>query len=234
MREPGDVVRDASQFTIADGSGDRFSGYAVIGLPFSSGHVLALRCFAASSLGAAYTSVWHRDPKGRWTFHQNVAAEQSCPRYFGAAITRNTMEPIRIDWTDPRRFCVTVDPPGEIVWDIRLATTAATWTMNSAVSAIPGSWWKKRYVLRIMETAARWMLGAGEMKLAGHTPNGHAFTAMPRQIWSIAESRATIRGVDAGKPAPLPQQAMLADLCIPQRGIFAIVTAVLETSAGPS
>ena len=25
-------------------------------------------------------------------------------------------------------------------------------------------------------------------------PNGHAFTAMPRRIWSIAESRATIRG----------------------------------------
>lgn len=32
----------------------RFSGYAVIGLTFSSGHVLALRRFAASSVGAAY------------------------------------------------------------------------------------------------------------------------------------------------------------------------------------
>jgi len=93
MREPRNFARDVSQFAIPDGSGDRFSGYGVIGLPFSSGHVLALRCFEVSSLGTAYTSVWHRDPKGRWTFHQNVPPEQSCPRYFGAAITENTTEP---------------------------------------------------------------------------------------------------------------------------------------------
>ncbi len=228
MREPRDFVCDAGQFTIPDGSGDRFSGYAIFGLPFSSGHVLALRCFTASSLGAAYTSVWHRDPKGRWNFHQNVAPELGCPRYFGAAITQNTMERIRIDWTDHCCFCVTVDAPGEIVWEIRLAPTRATRMMNIALRAIPASWWQKRSVLCMMETAARWMLGAGEMKLAGHTPNGQAFTAMPRRIWRIAESRATIRGIDAGEPAPLPKQAKLADLCIPQRGIFAIVTAVVE------
>ena len=141
MKEPRDFARSISQFTIPDGTGDRFSGYAVIGLPFSSGHVLAHRCFAASSLGTAYTSVWHRDPKGRWTFHQNVPPEQSCPRYFGAAIAGNTTEPIRIDWIDSRRFCVTVDAPGEIVWDIRLAPTLATRIMNAAASAMPSSWW---------------------------------------------------------------------------------------------
>jgi hypothetical protein len=157
-----------------------------------------------------------------------VSPELACPRYFGAAITQNTTSPIRIDWADQCCFRVTVAAPGEIVWDIRLAPTLATRMMNVAVSAMPGSWWKERSVLCIMETAARWMLGAGEMRLAGHTPNGHAFAAMPRRIWSVAESRATIRGVDAGEPAPLPKQAMLADLCIPQRGIFAIVTAVLE------
>ncbi len=104
MREPRDFARDANQFAIPDGSGDRFSGYAIFGLPFSSGHVLALRCFAASSLGAAYTSVWHRDPKGRWNFHQNVSPELACPRYFGAAITQNTTSPIRIDWADQLLF----------------------------------------------------------------------------------------------------------------------------------
>ncbi len=208
MREPRDFARDASQFTIPDGSVDRFSGYAVVGLPFSSGHVLALWCVEASSLGVAYTSVWHRDPKGRWTFHQNVPAEQSCPRYFGVAIAENTMEAIRIDWTGQRHFCVTVDAPGEIVWDIRLAPYTGNEDddeeVNGAASAVPASWWRKRSAICAMETAARWTLGAGEMKLTGHTPNGHAFTAMPRRIWSIAESRATIRGADAGKPAPLP------------------------------
>jgi hypothetical protein len=79
-----------------------------------------------------------------------------------------------------------------------------------------------------METAARCVLRTGEMKLTGCTPNGQVFTAAPRLIWSIAESRATIRGVDAGAPARLPKQAMLGDFCIPQRGIFAIVASVME------
>jgi hypothetical protein len=228
MKEPADFARDTSQFSIPDGSGDRFSGYAVIGQAFSSGHILALRCFEVSSLGPAYTSVWHRDPKGRWNFHQNVPPEQSCPRYFGAAITENTTEAIRIEWTDQRRCRVTVDAPGEIIWEIRLATTLATRMMNTAASTMPSSWWGNRRVLSIMETAARWMLRTGEMKLTGCTPNGQVFTAAPRLIWSIAESRATIRGVDAGAPARLPKQAMLGDFCIPQRGIFAIVTSVME------
>jgi len=230
MREPRDCAREASQFNIPDVRGDRFCGYAVIGAPFSSGHVLALRCFESSSLGPGYTSVWHRDPKGRWTFHQNVPPQQSCPRYFGAAIAENTTQPIRIEWTDERRFSVTVEAPGQIVWNIRLASTPATRAINLAASAMPDSWWRKPSVLGAMETAAQWMLGIGEIRLTGRTPNGHAFTAMPRRIWSIAESRAAIRGMDAGEPGPLAKQARLGDLCIPQRGIFAIIAAVLEGS----
>ena len=42
------IERDAC---ILRGPGDAFSGYAVIGLPFQSGHVLALRRFSASSPG---------------------------------------------------------------------------------------------------------------------------------------------------------------------------------------
>ncbi len=199
MKEPRGIAHDTGQFTLQDGGGDRFSGYGVIGLPFSSGHVLALRRIEASSAGAAYTSVWHRDPNGRWAFHQNVPPEQSCPRYFGAAITENTMGPIRIEWTDNRRFCVTVEAPGQIVWDVRLAPTPATRLMNAAAGAMPSSWRGRRSVLSTMETAARWILGTGPMNLTGCTPNGQAFAGIPRRIWCIAESRARIRGVDAGR-----------------------------------
>ena len=228
MKEPRDSALNIDRFATPYGSGDRFSGCAVIGLPFSSGHVLALRRVEASSIGPAYTSVWHRDPDGRWTFHQNVPPDQSCPRYFGAAISESTTGPIRIDWTDNRRFCVTVDAPGEIVWGIRLAPTPATSIMNAAASAIPSAWWEKRFVLSTMEIAARSILGTGKMNLTGYTPNGQTFTAMPRLVWSIEESHATIRGVDVGEPAPLPKQAMLGDFRIPRRGIFAIFTSVLE------
>jgi hypothetical protein len=228
MKEPGDLVSANDSFTIPEGGGDRFAGYAVMGLPFSSGHVLALRCYETSSVGSAYTSVWHRDPDGRWTFHQNVAPEQSCPRYFGAAISENTTEPIRIEWTGPREFRVTVEAPGEIDWYVRLEPTPVTRLMNAAANAIPSGWWRKRLLISIIETAARWMLGTGKLNLTGSTPNGNAFTATPRLVWSIAESRALIRGVDAGPPAPLAAQAALGDFRLPQRGVFAIVSAVLQ------
>ena len=38
-------------------------GWGVFGLPFDSGHVLALRVFPQSSFGP-YITVWHRDPAG--------------------------------------------------------------------------------------------------------------------------------------------------------------------------
>ena len=69
-----------------EGEGERFFGYAVIGLPFDSGHVLSLRRFPASSIGPGYTSVWHRDPEGRWTFYQDALPELACSRYFGVEI----------------------------------------------------------------------------------------------------------------------------------------------------
>ena len=39
-------------------------GYGLKGLPFASGHVLAMRRFPTSSIDPACTSVWHRDPAG--------------------------------------------------------------------------------------------------------------------------------------------------------------------------
>ena len=42
------------------GDGERYAGYAIMGLPFRSGHVLAMRRSPASSIGPAYTSIWHR------------------------------------------------------------------------------------------------------------------------------------------------------------------------------
>jgi hypothetical protein len=60
------------------GTGERFTGYGVMGLPFASGHVLAMRRFPASSIGPAYTSVWHRDPAGRCDFWQNQPGDQAC------------------------------------------------------------------------------------------------------------------------------------------------------------
>jgi hypothetical protein len=46
MREPKDIVDEIETgAALSEGEGERFFGYAVIGLPFDSGHILALRRF---------------------------------------------------------------------------------------------------------------------------------------------------------------------------------------------
>jgi hypothetical protein len=65
---------------LPSGGEERFAGFGVMGLPFDSGHVLALRRFPASSIGPAYTAVWHRDPAGRWAFWQDQPDDQVRPQ----------------------------------------------------------------------------------------------------------------------------------------------------------
>jgi hypothetical protein len=54
MREPAQLVEDLERHPeLPPGSEERFYGYAVMGLPFRSGHVLGLRRFPASSIRPA-------------------------------------------------------------------------------------------------------------------------------------------------------------------------------------
>lgn len=74
----------------AAGPGERFTGSGVMGLPFASGHYLALRDMTASSVGPPYHAIWHRAPDGRWTIFTTTEPGLSCPRYFGAGGTLRT------------------------------------------------------------------------------------------------------------------------------------------------
>jgi len=210
------------------GSGDRFAGYAVIGLPFRSGHVLALRRFPASSLGPAYTSIWHRDPTGSWTFYSTIAPEQSCARYFGSQIEQNVHAHIDLEWIGPNEFRVIVDGVRPLTWEIKLTETCASRLMNVAAHFMPDAWWQSRLMLRVLAFAARLVLGTGKMNLAGRTPNGQKFIANPQRVWLVKSSHAIVNGVNVGSVGPLPTQARLNDFLIPQRGIFAVARAFLE------
>src|SRR5262245_23933612 len=107
--KPREIVQSIERMPLLPGGkGDRFGGYAVMGLPLRSGHVLALRRFPASSLGPGYTSVWHRSPAGEWTFYSTIRPDQSCSRYFGGEIKRNVVAPMDIVWTGPATFRVTI------------------------------------------------------------------------------------------------------------------------------
>ena len=223
------LERDAP---LPDGAGDRFSGYAIVGLPFRSGHVLALRRFPASSIGPGYTAVWHRDPSGRWTFYPTVPPEVSCARYFGGAVERNVVTPVDIAWLDSMSFTVFVGTA--MRWHVTLGASFATRLLNTLAGVIPEHAWKKPEVLRLTGVAARTTLGAGRLNLTGLTPNGYRFIGVPRRWWSIESSHAVVDGVSLGAAGPLVNQASLGDFLLPQRGLFAVAQTRFELSPSPA
>jgi hypothetical protein len=203
-----------------DDGRERFAGYGVMGAPFASGHCLALRHFPASSVGAGYDSVWHRDPSGDWTIYSSIAPEVSCARYFGSATQDARTADISVTWTGPAAFTVTVDD--WLVWDLELGGSAATAAMTGLARLMPAALWRSDAVLSLMGRVAGPALGVGHVRLTGTSANGQRFRANPRMLWTIDESRATIDGVDLGPQGPLPEQAHLGDFWLPQRGMFVV------------
>ncbi len=205
--------------TLPDGSDERVTGYGVIGLPFASGHYLALRNFVASSFGPPYSSVWHRDPAGAWTVYSNATPEQSCPRYLGSALAHPPVTtPVDVSWLDDAQMRVYIDDV--LDWTVTLQATPATRLMSAMGAHLPNAAWTNRAVLAMMGRVAGPMLSAGRMRLSGVISNGQEFRAAPRRIWAIQSSTAVLRGHDFGPVGRLAQQDRLGDFWLPQRGIF--------------
>jgi hypothetical protein len=205
---------------LPDGPGDGFWGYAILGVAFRSGDLLALRRFPVSSAGAGYTSVWHRHPDGRWTFYTDTTGA-SCARYFGPAVDQVVVTPIRIDWTSSRSLTVTIDGGQTLAWCVALEPTPTTSVVNVATRWLPERFWTNERALRLLGALGRLTLGTGRLRLQGNMPDGSRFFASPRRLWSVRTSRARIGGREVGKVAPLPQQTALGDFWIPARPLFA-------------
>lgn len=210
------------------GDGERFSGYGVMGLPFRSGHVLALRRFVSSSIGPGYTSVWHRAPSGDWIFYSDVPVRQACARFFGSAATDAIQTRIELEWTSTDRLRIAMRDL-DFEWDVAMAPSTATRIMNATGGLLPDAAWRNPGVLAMMERVAGPLLGVGHVGLKGRAPNGQRFIANPRTLWSIVDSRARLAGEDLGTPGPVSPQARLGDFWIPQRGIFALGQSTFET-----
>jgi hypothetical protein len=204
------------------GNDERVSGYGVMGLPFRSGHVLGLRRWTASSVGEGFTSIWHRDPAGRWTFYETVGSNTGCTRFFGAGVERVRVEPIAVRWTDERSLRVCTVRNDAVDWSVELGATPVTRLMSVAGSRLPLRAWRSRRVLGAMGVAAGRALRVGTVRLTGTTSDGQRFDANPLRVWRVTSSRATVEGEDVGPVGPLAEQARLADFYIPQRGVFAI------------
>jgi hypothetical protein len=203
---------------LIEGSDERFTGYGVMGLPYANGHYLALRAFAASSVGPPYRAVWHRTPEGRWKILTTIAPELSCPRYFGSEAPGEQVPAIDVTWRDDWTLEVTIGD--RLFWRLELASTLATRLMTTMGGAMPVSAWNSNVVLGSMGPMAGAFLGTGRMRLHGATPNGPSYKAAPRQVWRVIGGRAQFEGEDLGEVAPLPKQSHLADFWLPQKGIL--------------
>lgn len=227
--EPQDcAARIERSPTLPGGTMERFNGYGVMGLPFASGHVLGLRRWPASSVGPGYTSVWHRDPGGAWTFYADAAPLQSCSRFFGSDLARAVECKIDVSWPEPRRLAIRVDDAA-LEWDCTLAPTPATRTLNAMSRLMPDALWRNSAVLSMMAAIAGPALGAGRLRMHGRAPNKQRFIANPMIVWMVQRSEARIGAEALGPMGPLREQARLGDFWIPQRGIFAVGRAFFDS-----
>ncbi|OSC43114.1 hypothetical protein [Mycobacterium decipiens] len=210
------------------GDDERFVGFGVMGLPFASGHYLALRHFPATSFSPGYRSVWHRDPDGAWTFYATTPGPQSCARYFSSATSHDAVQcEIDVAWVTPWSLFVGIE--GLVEWEIDIRATLSTRLMSRIGARLPATAWTNRVVLAALGRAAGPMLRAGRVRLAGTAPNGQRFMIAPKWVWGVARSRAVLLGADLGPVGPLDRQARLASFRPPQRGLFVVGSGHFET-----
>ena len=200
----------------------------MLSLSFATGHVLALRRFTASSVGQAYTAVWHRSPEDRWTFYPDAPPSRSCPRYFDGGTARSVRTSIHLAWSTDRALVVSIADIARLDWKITLDSTPTTRLLNTMAGIIPEELWHRQRFLTLMGHLAGRALGAGRIRLHGSTPNHQWFLMSPLPIWTVKSSQTSLDGRDLGPPAPLDRQTHLADFWLPQRGLVAVGHAFFE------
>ncbi len=196
-------------------------GYAVMALPFSSGHVLGLRVWTENDF-APYVSVWHRTPGGEWSmFNDGPLLEATCPRYWGPALSEARLARIRLFWTGPSELRVEMEDP-LLEWTFSMAAPPYLRVMNAVSGLLPLWSWKPAPLLRMRQWVAGRLLGMGDIRLSFAMPGGQAAVIMPERIFFIEASKAVLDGRDLGEPVRLEQNPTIGGIPLPARPTFAI------------
>lgn len=195
-------------------------GWGVFGLPFDSGHVLALRVFPQGSFGA-YRTLWHRDPAGHWSIYADARrVELACPRYYGPACEYVGPARIQFEWTGPRTLRVRMDEPA-LDWTVTAGRSPVLELLSQLSAALPLSSWRPTALVRARERVAQ-VLGMGRLQMSGVMPSGHSGLLMPQRMYLITESSAVLDGLDLGSPTRLSVNPTLGGVPLPARGVLAI------------
>ncbi len=222
MRNPRALADELEKNPVPPkGGGERFAGYGVLGLPFSSGHILAFRRMPASSIGPGYTTLWHRSPMGSWTFFTDADPVLSCPRYFGKGVDEVIVCDIELGWDGPYDLSLRV-PGSGIQWGIRLSSDFRTRALSTFGWLAPRWIWRNRRVMAPLGPLAGRFLDLGRLSLVGSVPNGQTFRAAPRLLWRVEASAALVAREDLGPIKAHREQAKLGDLWIPNGGVFGL------------
>lgn len=200
---------------------EHVKGWGVMGLPFDSGHYLALRVFPENDF-APYKTVWHRDPEGRWSiFVDGPRLDTACPRYYGPACTHVGHAQIDLTWTGPMALRVTVDA-ARLEWTLDASETRLLRVLNPLSAGLPLWTWRPRALLRARELLAQRALGMGDIRMSGSMPSGHHGTLMPQRMYLIEDAAAVLDGVDLGHAAHVARTPDIGGFPLPARGVLAI------------
>ena len=196
-------------------------GWGVMGLPFDSGHYLALRVFPENDF-SPYVTVWHRDPEGRWSiFVDGPRLDTACPRYYGPACAEVRHASIDVAWTGPMSLRITAPDVG-LEWTLTAREPAPLRALNGMSARLPVWTWRPRALLRAREVLARRVMGMGELRMSGTMPSGHTGTLMPQRMYFIDDSTASLGETDLGHAARVNPTPDIGGFPLPARGVLAI------------
>jgi len=203
-------------------------GWGVMGLPFDSGHVLALRVFPENDF-SPYRTVWHRDPEGHWSIYvDGPRLDTACPRYYGPACTHTGHVHIAIEWSGPASLRVTMDAP-RLEWTLEARETPTLRLLNKLSPRLPLWSWRSDRLVRARELLARGLLGMGDIRLSGTTPSGHTGILMPERMYFIDDSAAVLEDEDLGHASRVSPNPHIGEVPLPSRGVLAVGGAAWPT-----
>ncbi len=196
-------------------------GYAVMILPFSSGHLLGLRVFPENDF-APYTSVWHRSPGGDWSiYNDGPSLQTTCPRWWGAALKNAAITRIKVDWVGKNTLKVEMEKPN-LEWIITMEAPVWLRLLNKLSMTMPLSSWRPGPRLRMREWMAKRVLDMGDLELSFDTPSNQRAIIMPERTYFIKQSEAILEEVDLGQPVRLEENPRIGKVPLPIRGAFIV------------
>lgn len=196
-------------------------GYAVMMLPFSSGHLLGLRVWPQNDF-APYVSVWHCTPEGHWSIYiDGPSLKTTCPRYWGPALKHSKLTDINLAWTSQNKLQVEMKEP-QLQWTMSMSEPSFLQKVNKISATLPRWTWKFSYLLRARKWMAKKFIDMGDIQFSFVTASGHNTIIMPKKMFLIKSSNAEWKGQTLGEIVKLDYNPSIGGVLLPNQPSFVV------------